>query len=85
MNFLSTSGNNNYYNYRLSQPIPVAAPSKASVCGCVVAGIAGSNPSEDIDKCPSFLYVVLSCVGRGLCDGIITRQTSPAVCLIECD
>jgi hypothetical protein len=30
------------------------------------------------------LYVVLSCVGRGLCDGLITVQRSPTVSLILC-
>jgi hypothetical protein len=37
------------------------------------AGIAGSNPAEGMDVCLLCLYVVLSCVGRGLCDGLITR------------
>jgi hypothetical protein len=43
----------------------VAARSK--VCGSLVAGITGSNPAKGM-----CLYVVLSCVGRGLCDGLIT-------------
>jgi hypothetical protein len=30
------------------------------------------------------LHVVLSCVGRGLCDGLITRPESPTVCLSAC-
>ena len=30
---------------------PVAAPSKAWVCDCSLAGIAGSNPSEGKDVC----------------------------------
>jgi hypothetical protein len=30
------------------------------------------------------LYVVLSCVGRGLCDGLNARHRSPTVCLIVC-
>jgi hypothetical protein len=51
----------------------VAALSKALVCGCLVVGIAGSNPAEGIDVCLLCFYVVLSCVGRGLCDGLITR------------
>jgi hypothetical protein len=54
-------------------PIPDAARSKAYVCGRLVAGIAGSNPARDMDICLLCLYVVLSCVGRGLCDGLITR------------
>jgi hypothetical protein len=32
-------------------PIPVAARSKAQVCGHLVAGIAGSNPAEGMDVC----------------------------------
>jgi hypothetical protein len=51
----------------------VAAKSKAQVCGRLVAGIAGSNPARDMNVCLLCLYVVLSCVGRGLCDGLITR------------
>jgi hypothetical protein len=33
----------------------------------------------------SCLYVVLSCVGTGLCEGLITVQKSPTVCLYVCD
>jgi hypothetical protein len=39
----------------------------------LVAGVAGSNPAEGMDVCLLCFYVVLSCVGRGLCDGLITR------------
>ena len=53
----------------LISPIPVAAPSKAWVCGRSLAGVAGSIPSGDIYSCCE--YFVLSC--RGLCDGPITR------------
>jgi hypothetical protein len=56
------------------------------VCGRLVAGIAGSNPAEGMDVCLLCLYVVLSCVGTGLCDGLITRpKESYRVCLIVCD
>jgi hypothetical protein len=41
--------------------------------GRLVAGVAGSNPAGGIDICLLCLYVVLSCVGGGLCDGMITR------------
>jgi hypothetical protein len=51
----------------------VAARSKAKVCGRLVAGIAGLNSARGMDVCLLCLYVVLSCVGRGLCDGLITR------------
>jgi hypothetical protein len=34
----------------------------------------------------SCVYIVLSCVGRGLCDGLITRpDESYRVCVIVCD
>jgi hypothetical protein len=49
------------------------ARSKAYVCGRLVAGVAGSNPAEGIDVCLLCLCVVLSCAGRDLCDGPITR------------
>jgi hypothetical protein len=32
-----------------------------------------SDPAEGMDVCLLCLCVVLSCVGRGLCDGLITR------------
>jgi hypothetical protein len=53
--------------------IPVAARSKAWVCGRSLAGIAGSNPPP-----PQGAWQSLSCEccvlsGRGLCDGPITR------------
>jgi hypothetical protein len=50
----------------------VAARAKAYVCSRLVAGFAGSNYAEDMDVCLLCLYVVLSCVGRGLCEGLIT-------------
>jgi hypothetical protein len=56
----------------MRQSIPVAARSKAWVCGRVVAGITGSNPAEGMDVSLFYLYVKLSCVGRGLCDELIT-------------
>jgi hypothetical protein len=54
-------------------PIPVTARSKAYVCGRLVAGIADSNLTEGVDICLLCLYVVLPCVGRDLCDGLVTR------------
>jgi hypothetical protein len=64
---------------------PVAARSKAQVCGRLVAGIAGSNLARGRDVCVLCLYVVLSCVGRDLCDGLITRPEQSyrvSVCVI---
>jgi hypothetical protein len=46
--------------------------STSYVFGRLVAGIAGSNPAPGIVVCLLCLYVVF-CVGRGLCDGLITR------------
>jgi hypothetical protein len=51
----------------------VVARSKARVCGRLVAAVAGSNPAQGMDVCLLCLYGVLSCVGRGLCVGLITR------------
>jgi hypothetical protein len=51
----------------------VTARSKEQVCGRLVDGVADSNPARGTDVCLLCLYVVLSCVGRGLCDGLITR------------
>jgi hypothetical protein len=50
----------------------VAERSKVYVCGCLVAGIAGWNPFGEMDVCLLCLCVVLSCVGTGLCFGLIT-------------
>jgi hypothetical protein len=50
-------------------PTPVAARSKAWVCGRSPAEILGSNPAGSIDVCRE--CCVLS--GRGLCDELITR------------
>jgi hypothetical protein len=36
----------NIQNYNFAWPIPVAAQSKVSVCGCSLAGIVGSNPAR---------------------------------------
>jgi hypothetical protein len=61
-------------------PVLVAARSK--VCGRLIAGMEGSNPARGMDVCLLCLYVVLSCVGRGLCDGLITHpEESYRVCV----
>ena len=41
----------NMRNYSLKRPIPVAARSKAWVCGRSPAGIVGSNPTGGMDAC----------------------------------
>jgi hypothetical protein len=55
----------------VSDAIPVAARSKALVCGRSLVGIAGSNPADGMDVCVSCECCVLS--GRGLCVWLITR------------
>jgi len=67
------------------EPIPVAALSKAWVCGRWLAGIVGSNPAECVDV--YLLCCVLSGRGRGLCDGLITRpeESYRLWCVVVCD
>jgi hypothetical protein len=54
------------------------------VFGDLVAGIAGSNPTEGMDVGLLCLYFVLSSVSRGLCDGLIAHPEESTVCLILC-
>jgi hypothetical protein len=63
--------------------VPVAVRSKVQVCGRLVSGVLGSNPARDMGVC---LLCLLSCVGRGLCDGLITRpEESYSVSNCMCD
>jgi hypothetical protein len=55
----------------------VAAQSKAYVGGSSPAEIVGSNPAGGMDVCCECF--VLS--GRGLCAGLIIRQSSPPTVL----
>jgi len=43
----------------LWEPIPVAARSKASVCGRSLAGIVGSNPARGMDVCVLWVLCVV--------------------------
>jgi len=63
-------------------PVPVAARSKAYICGRSPAEIVGSNPTGGMDVC---LLWVLS--GRGLCDELITRpeESYRLWCVVVCD
>jgi hypothetical protein len=46
----------------------------------------GFESLSDMDVCLLCLYVVLSCIGRGLCDGLITRpEESYSVSDCMCD
>jgi len=53
----------------MKSPAPVAAQSKAYVCGRCPAEIVGSNPTGSMDVCRK--CCVMS--GRGLCEELITR------------
>jgi len=64
-------------------PFPVAARSKALVCGRSPDEIVGSNPTGGINVCCE--CCVLS--GRGLCDELITRpeECYRLGCVVVCD
>ena len=73
----------NYSTYLKKKPVPVAARSKAYVCGRWPAETAGSNPTGGMDICCECW--VLS--GRGLCVGLITRpeESYRLWCVVVCD
>jgi hypothetical protein len=56
----------NYTNY-----IPGAVRSNPQVCGRLTDGIADANPAEGMEV-P--LFLVVCCVGSGLCNRLITRS-----------
>jgi hypothetical protein len=68
-----------------SMLISVATLSEEYICGRLVTGIAGSNPVDGMDVCLLCYYVVLSSVGRVLCDDLITRPEESYLCLFVCD
>jgi hypothetical protein len=64
-------------------PIPVTAPSKASVCGRSLAGIVCSNPAGGMDVC---LVSVVCCQVEVSATGWSLVQRSPTECGVsECD
>ena len=72
------------YSWKYCIPlVPVAALSKAQVCGRSPDEILGSNPAGGMDDCCE------CCVfsSRGLCDELITRTKKPywLWCVIVCD
>jgi len=66
----------------VNKPVPVAAPSKASVCGPWPAEIVGSNPTGGMSVCRE------CCVfsGRCLCDELIPRpkESYRLWCVVVC-
>jgi hypothetical protein len=55
--FLYKSGIEN--TYKMKQPIPVATPSKACVCGHLLAGILVSNSKGGMDVCLLWMLFVV--------------------------
>jgi hypothetical protein len=72
-----------YFLFYYGKPVPVAARSKAYVCGRSPAEIVVSNSTGSIDVCRE--CCVLS--GRGLCDELITRleEYYRIWCVVVCD
>jgi hypothetical protein len=66
-------------------PVPVAARSKAWVCGPSPAEIFGSNSTGGMDVLSVCECCVLS--DKGLCDGLITRPEESYLlwCVVVCD
>jgi hypothetical protein len=64
----------------MTQKYVYAVPSGRTVKGVgvgrLVTGIVGSNPARGMDVSLLCLYVVLSCVGRGLCDWVPRPEES---------
>ena len=73
----------NYISHIFELPVPVAARSKAWVCGRSPAKIVGSNPTGGMDVCCE--CCVLS--GTGLCEELITRpeESYRLWCVVVCD
>jgi len=64
-------------------PIPVAARSKACVCGRLLAGIVGLNPAGGMD---AYLLCVVYCQLGISVSGCSLVQRSPTECGVsECD
>ena len=66
-----------------SSPIPVAARSKALVCGCSLAGIECSNPAGNMNVS---VFIVVCCQVEVSSSGWSLVQRSSTVCGVsECD
>ena len=80
---IAATGARIWSGYTGNAPVPVAARSKAYVCGRSPAEIVGLNPTGGMNVC--FECCVLS--GRGLCDELITRpeESHRLWCVVVCD
>jgi hypothetical protein len=70
-------------------PVPLAARSKAKVCGLSPADIVGSNPTGSMDVFLLWVLCVVReyCVLSGLCDELIIRPEESywLWCVVVCD
>jgi hypothetical protein len=78
-------GNHLVYSNSYVRPIPVAARSKAWVCGRSLAGITGSSLTGSMDVCLSLVIVVccqveVSATGRST----VQRSATQCVCVRAC-
>ena len=65
-----------------SLPIPVAARTKASVCGRSLAGIVGSNPTGGMHVCLLWVLCVVRSLRRA---DHLSRGVLPSVVCLKCD
>ena len=82
--FIKTQRPTEFQSLLAEVPIPMAARSKAWVCGLSLAGIAGSIPTG------AWMFVGCECCvlsGRGLCDELITcpEESYRMWCVVKCD
>jgi hypothetical protein len=74
-----------YVNQHILSPIPVAARSKATVCGCALARIPGSNPTGRINDCLLWVLCVIRYRSLRRADHS-SRGVLPSECVSrECD
>ena len=66
-------------------PIPVAARTKAWVCGSSLAGIAGSNPAGSMDVCILGVLCVVRYRPLRRADHSSRGVLPNVVCVTECD
>ena len=64
-------------------PIPVAERSKAKICGCLTAGIAGSNPAEGMAVRLLYLLCVVQLTASAT-SGSLVQRSRTCVCARVC-
>ena len=63
--------------------IPVAERSKAKICGCLTARIAGSNPAEGMAVCLLHLLCVVQ-LAASATSGSLVQRSRTGVCVCVC-